>query len=70
MSPYRFLEESAIKDSSDFVDKQFNQKSYLIGHITKNKVKSNGTSIIHLGQYIWDEHKNIDLVTKNLGGKF
>ena len=30
----------------------------------KNKVNSNGTSIIHLGQYIfWDEHK-YRLVTK------
>ncbi len=69
VSPYRFLEESAIKDSSDFVDKQFNQKK--LSHWSyppKNKVKSNGTSIIHLGQYIfWDEHKNIDLVTKEFG---
>ena len=69
MSPYRFLEESAIKDNSYFVDKQFNQKK--LSHWSypdKNKVNSNGTSIIHLGQYIfWDEHKNIDLVTKEFG---
>ena len=71
VSPYRFLEESAIKKSSDFTDKKLNQK--MLSHWSypsKNKVKLNGTSIIHLGQYIfWDEHKNIDLVTKKFGWK-
>ena len=36
----------------------------------KEEVKKNKIKIIHLGQYIfWDEHKNIDLVSKKFGWK-
>ena len=69
VSPYRHLDESAIKKYSDFVDQKTTKKD--LSHWafpTKQEVKKSKTMVIHLGQYIfWDEHKNIDFVSKKFG---
>ena len=71
VSPYRFLKESAIEKYSSFMDKDIKKKD--LSHWmfpNKEEVKKNRIKIIHLGQYIfWDEHKNIDLVSKKFGWK-
>ena len=69
ISPYRFLDESAIKKYSAFADKKTTKKD--LSHWAfpnKEEIKQSKTMVIHLGQYIfWDEHKNIDLVSKKFG---
>ena len=68
---HRFLKESAIFKSKDFVDKKTKNKN--LSHWeypSKKRINSQKINIIHLGQYIfWDEQKNIDLVVKNYGWK-
>ncbi len=69
VSPYRFLDESAIIKHSFFVDKNLTKKD--LSHWTfpnKPEVKKSKTMVIHLGQYIfWDEHKNIEFISKKFG---
>ena len=69
VSPYRFLDESAIKKYSAFADKKTTKKD--LSHWAfpnKEEIKQSKTMVIHLGQYIfWDEHKNIDFVSKKFG---
>ena len=69
VSPYRFLDESAIKKYSAFADKKTTKKD--LSHWafpSEEEIKQNKTMVIHLGQYIfWDEHKNIDFVSKKFG---
>ena len=71
VSPYRFLNESAIKKHSSFVDKELKIKD--LSHWAfpnKQEIQKSKTKVIHLGQYIfWDEHKNIELVSKRFGWK-
>tara|TARA_B100000989_G_scaffold255083_1_gene203896 strand:- start:13686 stop:15395 length:1710 start_codon:yes stop_codon:yes gene_type:complete len=71
VSPYRFLKESAIEKHSSFIDKDIKKKD--LSHWifpSKEEVKKKNVKVIHLGQYLfWDEHKNIDLVSKEFGWK-
>jgi len=71
VSPYRFLKESAIEKSSSFIDKDIKKKD--LSHWifpNKEEIKEKKIKVIHLGQFLfWDEHKNIDLVSKEFGWK-
>ena len=71
ISPFRFLEVSAIVKAKKFVSKDIDLKklSHWIYPERKN-IKNTNLEIIHLGQFIfWDEQKNIDLVVKKFGWK-
>ncbi len=69
VSPYKFINESAIYKYSSFTDKDIKKKD-LSHWIYPNKDEIKNVKVIHLGQYLfWDEHKNIDLVSKEFGWK-
>ena len=68
VSPYKFIKESAIYKYSSFTDKDIKKRSFTLDFPNKDEIKN--VKVIHLGQYLfWDEHKNIDLVSKEFGWK-
>ena len=71
VSPYRFLEQSAIEKNTKFTDKEFDLKKLSNWSYPSHKeLFKFDPYIIHLGQYIfWDEQKNIDFVSKYFGWK-